>query len=61
MGVVEVNGPIHLIQPVAEKMTNLSHRPVYFTQEKELSIRINQKKVEIKVSDHQELIEKLWI
>lgn len=61
VGVVEVNGPIHLIQPVAEKMTNLSHRPVYFTQEKELSVQINQKKVEIKVSDHQELIEKLWI
>ena len=61
MGIVQINGPIDLIKKVAEKMPGLSHRPIYLTQQNEISVRINQKQVEIKVSNHQELIEKLWM
>ncbi|MEK9773281.1 MAG: DUF255 domain-containing protein [Opitutae bacterium] len=60
VGIVQINGPINLIEKVAKTMTHLSHRPVYFTEDKELALWINRQKVELNKTDHRKLIEILW-
>ena len=59
VGIVQIKGPLAMIRKIAGSMTHISHRPIFFTEEKEVSVLIKGKNLQLDREEAEEIVRQL--
>ncbi len=60
IGLIQISAPITTLKAIVDEMECLPYRPIFFKQQPQVEIKINQLPVQINQTTPQAMIEKIW-